>query len=153
VERFGGVDVVFANAGITVDPPATIAGVDAVAFERVIEVDLLGMWRTVRAALPQVIERRGHVLVTASCYSFLNGMLNAAYAMSKAGVEQFGRALRSELAVHGATAGVLYPGLDRDADCSLGVRPKFHIGSTDRAGVSRVPPQADQPRAAGRLGG
>lgn len=110
VERFGGIDVVFANAGITVDPPATIAGVEARAFERVIEVDLLGVWRTVRAALPQVIERRGHVLVTASCYAFVNGMLNAAYAMSKAGVEQFGRALRSELAIHGATAGVLYPG-------------------------------------------
>ncbi len=110
VARFGGIDVVFANAGITVDPPATIAGVDEGAFERVIEVDLLGVWRTVRAALPQVIARRGHVLVTASCYSFVNGMLNAAYAMSKAGVEQFGRALRSELAVHGATAGVLYPG-------------------------------------------
>ena len=110
VARFGGIDVVFANAGITVDPPASIAAVHERAFERVVEVDLLGVWRTVRAALPQVIERRGHVLVTASCYAFLNGMLNAAYAVSKAGVEQFGRALRSELTPHGATAGVLYPG-------------------------------------------
>jgi NAD(P)-dependent dehydrogenase (short-subunit alcohol dehydrogenase family) len=110
VERFGGIDVVFANAGIAVDPPATVASVDEAAFERVIEVDLLGVWRTVRAALPQVIEHQGHVLLTASIYAFFNGVVNAPYAMSKAGVEQFGRALRAELAPHRATAGVLYPG-------------------------------------------
>jgi NAD(P)-dependent dehydrogenase (short-subunit alcohol dehydrogenase family) len=110
IDRFGGLDIVFANAGIAVNPPATIASVDEREFERVIEVDLLGVWRTVRAALPEVIARRGHVLVTASVYAYFNGTANAAYAMSKAGVEQFGRALRTELAPHGATAGVLYPG-------------------------------------------
>jgi NAD(P)-dependent dehydrogenase (short-subunit alcohol dehydrogenase family) len=109
-ERFGGLDVVIANAGIAVDPPTTVAAVDEHEFERVIEVDLLGAWRTVRAALPQIIARRGHVVITASIYAFCNGVINAAYATSKAGVEQLGRALRAELAPHGATAGVLYPG-------------------------------------------
>ncbi len=110
VERFGGVDVVFANAGTVVDPPATIATVNEHQFERVIEVDLLGVWRIVRAALPQIIARRGHVLLTSSIAAYTNGAANAAYAISKAGVEQLGRALRAELAPHGATAGVLYPG-------------------------------------------
>lgn len=110
VERFGGLDVVIANAGATVDPPMTVATVDEQQFERVVEVDLLGAWRTVRAALPQIIARRGHVVLTASIYAYVNGAANAAYAMSKAGVEQLGRALRAELAPHGATAGVLYPG-------------------------------------------
>jgi NAD(P)-dependent dehydrogenase (short-subunit alcohol dehydrogenase family) len=109
-ERFGGLDVVIANAGTAVDPPTTIAAVDEREFERVIEVDLLGAWRTVRAALPQIIARRGHVVITASIYAFWNGVVNAAYAISKAGIEQLGRALRAELAPHGATAGVLYPG-------------------------------------------
>lgn len=110
-ERFGGLDVVIANAGIAaVDPPATIAAVDEHEFERVIEVDLLGAWRTVRAALPQIIARRGHVVLTASVGAFSNGAVNAPYAASKAGVEQLGRALRAELAPHGATASVLYPG-------------------------------------------
>jgi NAD(P)-dependent dehydrogenase (short-subunit alcohol dehydrogenase family) len=110
VDRFGGLDIVFANAGIAVNPPATIASVDEREFERVLEVNLVGVWRTVRASLPEVIARRGHILVTASVYAYANGTANAAYAMSKAGVEQFGRALRTELAPHGATAGVLYPG-------------------------------------------
>lgn len=110
VRRFGGIDMVFANAGIAADPPTTIAKMDERLFEKVIEVDLLGVWRTVRACLPQIIERRGHVLITASIYAYLNGVVNAPYAMSKAGIESFGRALRSELAGTGATAAVLYPG-------------------------------------------
>ena len=110
VGRFGRLDVVFANAGIAADPPATMATIDQARFERVVAVDLLGVWRTVRAALPHVIAARGHVLVTASVYAYVNGMANAPYAVAKAGVEQLGRALRTELAIHGATAGVLYPG-------------------------------------------
>ena len=57
----------------------------------------------------------GHVVVVASIYAFFNGVVNASYAMSKAGVEQLGRALRVELAPHGATAGVAYFGfIDTD---------------------------------------
>ncbi|MBC2641929.1 SDR family NAD(P)-dependent oxidoreductase [Rhodococcus wratislaviensis] len=110
VARFGSLDVVVANAGIAADPPATIATIDPAMFEKVVEIDLLGVWRTVYAALPHIIAARGHVLVTASVYAYFNGTVNAPYAMAKAGVEQFGRALRTELAIHGATAGVLYPG-------------------------------------------
>ena len=109
VERLGGLDVVVANAGIA-PPPRPMSVVDPDAFERVIEVDLLGVWRSVQPALGQVIERRGHVVVVASVYAFLNGVMATPYAMSKAGVEQLGRALRAELSVHGASAGVAYFG-------------------------------------------
>lgn len=110
IQRFGGLDVVFANAGIVSDPLSSIARIDERAFEKVIEVNLLGVWRSVRACLPQIIERRGHVLITASIYSYCNGIANAPYAASKAALEMFGRSLRAELAGTGATAGVLYPG-------------------------------------------
>ena len=109
VERFGGLDVLVANAGIA-PPTATVRTIDEDAFERTVEVDLLGVWRTVRAGLPQVTDRRGHIVVVASVYAFFNGMLNVSYAMSKAGVEQLGRALRVELAPHGASASVAYFG-------------------------------------------
>ena len=114
VERLGGLDVVVANAGIAPKPrPMSVIGNEE--FERVIDVDLYGVWRTVRPALPQVIERQGHVVVVASVYAFLNGMVAAPYAMAKAGVEQLGRALRVELAPHGASAGVAYFGfIDTD---------------------------------------
>jgi NAD(P)-dependent dehydrogenase (short-subunit alcohol dehydrogenase family) len=109
VARFGGIDVVIANAGIA-PPSEPILTIDPGEFERTVDIDLLGQWRTVRATLPAVIERRGHILVVASIYAFVNGALNASYAASKAGVEQLTRALRVELAHHGATAGVAYLG-------------------------------------------
>lgn len=114
VDRFGGLDIVVANAGIA--PPARpMTKVGPEVFERVIEVDLLGVWRTVHAALPQVVERRGHIVVVASVYAFVNGVLASPYAMAKAGVEQLGRALRAELQIHGASASVAYFGfIDTD---------------------------------------
>jgi NAD(P)-dependent dehydrogenase (short-subunit alcohol dehydrogenase family) len=114
VAAFGGIDVVVANAGIA-PPSETVATMRPEDFEHTVEVDLLGQWRTVRAALPSVIERRGHVLLVGSVYAFFNGVLAAPYAVSKAGVEQLARTLRVELAQHGATAGIAYLGfIDTD---------------------------------------
>ena len=110
VERFGGLDVVVANAGIAQAKMATVRGIGVEEWERVFEVDLLGVWRTVRAALPQIVERRGHVVVTASVYAFVNGVLNSPYAVAKSGVESLGRSLRAELMPLGASASVAYFG-------------------------------------------
>jgi NAD(P)-dependent dehydrogenase (short-subunit alcohol dehydrogenase family) len=110
VERFGGLDVVVANAGIAQKAMATIRGIGTEEWERVFEVDLLGVWRTVRAALPQIVERRGHVVVVSSVYAFANGVLNSPYAAAKAGVESLGRSLRAELAPLGSSASVAYFG-------------------------------------------
>jgi NAD(P)-dependent dehydrogenase (short-subunit alcohol dehydrogenase family) len=110
VERFGGLDLAMANAGLAPQSISTIRSVPAEEWERVIEVNLMGVWNTVRAALPQVSERRGHIVVVASVAAFANGMLASAYMTSKAAVEQFGRALRTELAPFGASASVAYFG-------------------------------------------
>jgi NAD(P)-dependent dehydrogenase (short-subunit alcohol dehydrogenase family) len=111
VDQFGGLDVVFANAGIMPDPPSTLRTMDPHTFERVVAVDLLGVWHTIQPALDHVIDNQGHILINASIYAFTNGAITAPYAASKAALEQLGRALRAELRPHGATAGVLYPGL------------------------------------------
>ena len=109
VERFGGIDVSIPNAGVS-GQLTTVLGSDPAVAERTIEIDLLGVYRTVKATLPYVVERRGYVLVVASLYAFLHPALGAPYAMSKAGVEQLGRALRAELSPLGASAGVAYFG-------------------------------------------
>jgi NAD(P)-dependent dehydrogenase (short-subunit alcohol dehydrogenase family) len=110
VDKLGGIDVAVANAGIAQSRLATVRGISGEEWERVFEVDLLGVWRTVRAALPQIVERRGQMVVIASVYAFMNGMANTPYAVAKAGVESLGRALRVELAPHGASATVAYFG-------------------------------------------
>jgi len=110
VERFGGIDVVVANAGIA-GPVQTFASMDAEAFERVVDVNVFGVARTVRAALPSIIERKGHVLVIASAAAAIPTPTIAAYGVSKAGVEALGRSLRMELTETGASAGVAYFGM------------------------------------------
>lgn len=109
VESYGGLDVVVANAGIG-PPPATMLTMDAGLFERTLEVDLQGVWRTVSPALQQIAARRGQVVVISSVYAFANGMVASPYAVAKAGVEALGRALRVELAIHGAGATVAHFG-------------------------------------------
>jgi NAD(P)-dependent dehydrogenase (short-subunit alcohol dehydrogenase family) len=108
-ERFGGLDVVVANAGIA-SRVATFRAMPPETFERVLDVNLMGVCRTVDAALPQIVSRAGHVVVISSVYAFTNGIGEVPYAMSKAAVEQFGRALRVELMQHGASACVAYFG-------------------------------------------
>ena len=106
VERFGGIDVVMANAGIGAG--GTVRTMDAEAWERVIEVNLLGVFRTVRACLPHVIERRGYVLPVASVAAAVHTPGMSAYAASKAAVEAFGNSMRGELAHRGVGVGVAY---------------------------------------------
>jgi NAD(P)-dependent dehydrogenase (short-subunit alcohol dehydrogenase family) len=110
VDEFGGLDVAMANAGLAPPSIATMRSVPAEEWERVVQVNLFGVWHTVRAALPQVSERKGHIVVVSSVAAFANGMLGSSYMTSKAAVEQMGRALRTELMPFGAGASVAYFG-------------------------------------------
>lgn len=109
LREFGGIDVVVANAGIA-PTPLPVRVMPEAEFERVVEVDLLGVYRTVAAAMDHVVRRRGQVVVVSSVYAFANGMTAAPYAVAKAGVEQLGRALRVELSIHGVGVTVAYFG-------------------------------------------
>jgi NAD(P)-dependent dehydrogenase (short-subunit alcohol dehydrogenase family) len=106
VERFGGIDVVIANAGIAGGGP--VATMDPDAFDRIIEVNLLGVVRTIRAALPHVTERRGYILPIASLAAAMHGPMMSAYSASKAGVEAFADSLRGEVAHTGTKVGCAY---------------------------------------------
>lgn len=113
VERFGGIDVAIANAGIA--RLGTVEGMPPEDFEATIEVNLLGVWRTVRAALPHVIERSGYVLSVASLAAAVYAPLLAPYSASKAGVEGFMSSMASEVAPYGVRVGVAYFGyIDTD---------------------------------------
>jgi NAD(P)-dependent dehydrogenase (short-subunit alcohol dehydrogenase family) len=107
LERHGRLDAVWANAGIASFGPLALT--DPVAWRRTIEINLLGAYNTVRAALPAVIASRGYVAVTASLASFAHAPAMSAYAASKAGVEAMCNALRIELAAHGVDVGTIHP--------------------------------------------
>jgi NAD(P)-dependent dehydrogenase (short-subunit alcohol dehydrogenase family) len=107
LERHGRLDAVWANAGIASFGPMTLT--DPAAWARTIEVNLLGAYRTVYAALPALVSSRGYVAVTASLASFAHAPGMSAYSASKAGVEAMCNALRIELAPHGVAVGTIHP--------------------------------------------
>jgi len=109
-ERLGGIDVLIANAGI--GPWTTTVGAgDRDHQRRVLDVNLHGVWHTMWAAADQVVERRGHIVVISSIAAFFLTPGWAAYAASKAAVEQLARSMRVELAPTGTTVGVAHFGL------------------------------------------
>ncbi|MTE12846.1 short-chain dehydrogenase/reductase [Nocardia aurantiaca] len=110
IDHFGRLDIVVANAGV-VPEPATLRTMTGPAFDRVMAINLTGVYNTVHPALDQIVANRGHVVVVSSCAAFAPGMAGSPYMISKAAVEQLGRALRVELAAFGASAGVSYFGV------------------------------------------
>ena len=135
-----------ANAGIA-PPVTTVAGVDPDAFERVIDINLLGVWRTVRATLPHVRARRGYILCIASMAAAVHAPLMAPYNMAKAGVEALADSLRPELAGDGVAVGCAYFGfIDTDM-----VRDSLR-GEPDAAAAGQHAVVARAPAAGRRRG-
>lgn len=124
VELFGGIDVAVANAGIHTVGALLTAPVEQV--EHTLEVNLMGVWRTDRAVLPQIVERNGYLINIASLAAASHAPLMGPYAASKAGVEGLTDSLRVELSTTGARAGCAYFGfIDTDL-----VRGSFEHPST-----------------------
>jgi NAD(P)-dependent dehydrogenase (short-subunit alcohol dehydrogenase family) len=121
-EELGGIDVAVANAGIASHGTVAVTPMDALA--RVIDVNLTGVVRTVHAALPHLVARRGYALLISSAAALAAMPGLAVYAAAKSGVEQFANALRLELAHKGVAVGSAHPGwietdLVRDARADL----------------------------------
>jgi NAD(P)-dependent dehydrogenase (short-subunit alcohol dehydrogenase family) len=108
-DRFGGIDVAIANAGVHWTGP--MASTPLETLERELEINLFGVLRTLHAVLPYVIERRGYILNIASLAAASHAPLMGPYSASKAGVEALTNSLRTELAGTGARAGCAYFGI------------------------------------------
>ncbi|WP_369264831.1 SDR family NAD(P)-dependent oxidoreductase [Streptomyces sp. R35] len=143
-ERFGRVDVVIANAGI-MGRGSTLRTLPAPAIDKVLAVNVNGAINTVNAAMKQIVDNQGQVVLISSVFAFLNGMGAIPYAMSKAAIEQLGRGLRVELAQHGASATTAYFSLIQTDMIRNGVDEDPTIGrllsrTTPRALLKRLEP-------------
>jgi NAD(P)-dependent dehydrogenase (short-subunit alcohol dehydrogenase family) len=105
-ERFGRVDAVVANAGVATGGPFLDS--DPVAFDRVVQVNLMGSVTTARAFLPALLESKGYLLQIASLAAIAPAPMMTAYCASKAGVEAFAHCLRAEVGHRGVKVGVGY---------------------------------------------
>ncbi len=106
-QTLGGIDVVVANAGIASNSTVAVGQVDALV--RTIEVNLIGVVRTVSVTLPHVTRARGYYLLVSSAAAIAPLPCISTYAAAKSGVEQFGNVLRLEVAHKGIGVGVAHP--------------------------------------------
>src|SRR3954462_8825319 len=104
--EIGGLDIVVANAGIAAQLP--LVGGDPTIFEKIVAVNLLGSYYTLRAAGQHISHPNGYALAVSSLGAAVHLPLMSAYSASKAGVEALGNTLRQELRPSGARVGVAY---------------------------------------------
>lgn len=105
--HFGRIDVVIANAGIEVVAP--MVKTDPETFDRVIDINLNGVWRTFRAGLPYVQREKGYLLGVSSLAAFFHSPLQASYTASKAGVWALCNSIRMEVKHLGVGVGSVHP--------------------------------------------
>src|SRR5580693_5366426 len=107
VEKFGKLDIVFANAGIAGNTP--IGTTTLAEFESVIRTNITSVFFTVQAAAPHMSDG-GSIILNGSVISVLGNPGYAAYAASKAGVRAMARVMASELSPRGIRVNVVSPG-------------------------------------------
>lgn len=111
-ERFGGLDAAVAAAGAIAGAPAWAD--DDVVWEAMIGINLEGVWRLARAAVPALLDRpaprRGRFVAVSSAGGSVGLPLLSAYAAAKHGVNGFVRSLAAELGPEGITANAVAPG-------------------------------------------
>src|ERR1700733_10407819 len=109
-EKFGKLDIVFANAGIPGNTP--VGGTTLSAFENVIRTNITAVFFTVQAAAPHLNDGAS-IILNGSVISVLGNPGYSAYAASKAGVRAMARVMASELSPRGIRVNVVAPGAAR----------------------------------------
>jgi NAD(P)-dependent dehydrogenase (short-subunit alcohol dehydrogenase family) len=138
VERFGGIDIAIANAGLAFTGALATSPMEQV--ERTLAVNLLGAWRTDRAVIEQIRARRGYLLNIASVSALLHTPLMGPYTTTKAGVEALSDALRVETAPSGARVGCAYFGfIDTDLVRAAYAQPSASVMNARLPGFVRDP--------------
>jgi SDR family mycofactocin-dependent oxidoreductase len=107
--ELGRLDVVVANAGVHL-PGAPAWELDPQVWQRTLDINLTGVWHTVRASVPHIVNRGGSVVIISST-SGLRGLPNTAhYTASKHAVVGLARTLANELGPRGIRVNTVHPG-------------------------------------------
>lgn len=130
LETFGRIDFVFANAGISASRKLSWEiGEDE--WQAMLGVNLTGVWHTVKATVPQMIERGegGSIVITSSVAGVRGTPYASAYVASKHGVVGLMRALANELGSHNIRVNSVAPSA---ADTAIARRPDLsqQVGGT-----------------------
>ena len=140
VEAFGGIDIVFANAGIN-GVWAPIEEISNEDFDKTIDINLKGTFMTLKYTFPHLKQKGGSVIVTSS----VNGTRvfkgeRIAYSCTKASQVVLVKSLAVEFALHGVRINAICPGaIDTEIDDST------HAQNVDEVGLPAKYPQGRTP--------
>ncbi len=109
VVELGRIDVVVANAGIHPESAPTWE-ITAESWQRVLDVNLTGVWHTVKAGVPHIGQNGGSVVIVSSTNGIRGTANTAAYTASKHAVVGLARTLANELGPHGIRVNTVHPG-------------------------------------------
>lgn len=108
-EAFGGIDAAFANAGRGLDASGTEGG-DVDEWQAMIEINIMGLLFTAKAALPHLKERQGHLLMTGSAAGRIH-IKGSVYGASKWFVHGYAGNLAEEMREWGGRCTLIAPGM------------------------------------------
>jgi SDR family mycofactocin-dependent oxidoreductase len=109
VEAFGRLDIILANAGVCTYGELSTMDVDK--WQEMIDIDLTGVWKTVRAGVQQMIDagNGGAIVLTSSTAGLRNLNQIGHYVAAKHGVTGLAKAFANELAPHNIRVNSLHP--------------------------------------------
>lgn len=136
VDRFGGLDVLVPNAGIS--HGGTVLEQTPESWERVIGTNLTGVFLICRAALPHLIERRGSIVAISSVGGLTAGYRSSVYCTSKAGVNMLIQSIAYDFGPEGVRANAVCPAWTRTDMGDGGMDDLAELYDTDREGAYRI---------------
>ncbi|WP_319445267.1 MULTISPECIES: mycofactocin-coupled SDR family oxidoreductase [unclassified Mycobacterium] len=139
---FGGIDIVCATAGITSRGMA--AELDEHTWQTMLDVNLTGVWRTCKVAVPHLVARGSGAVVLVSSIAGLRGLVGVAhYTAAKHGVVGLMRSLAQELAPHGIRVNSVHP-----TNVDTPMIQNAAVSSAFRPDLDRAPTRAEFAEAA-----
>lgn len=125
-KRFGGVDILVANAGIWNAQPAPIEAMSEKQWDEMMAINLKGVYSVIHCAVPSMMRRKsGRIIVVSSTAGQRGEAFHTHYGASKGGVISLVKGLSTELAPHGILVNCVAPGwVDTDMAASVTSNPR-----------------------------
>ncbi|MBB5709026.1 SDR family NAD(P)-dependent oxidoreductase [Sphingomonas xinjiangensis] len=150
-ERFGGLDIFYANAGVSGDASGILEA-SAALWTEVLRVNLIGPALAIKHAAPRIAERGGGaILCTASVAGLRSGAGGAAYSASKAGVINLVQTAAQQLSTSQVRVNAICPGLIETGMTQRAFDHARDVGKEDKLGRLNPLRRAGAPEEVARV--